>query len=176
MNEIWKDVKGYEGLYQVSNLGNIKSFHKRSYGNLLKLPIKKGYFQVGLRKNGIRKYYQVHRLVAEAFIENKQNLPQVNHKDENKLNNDVNNLEWCTVSYNNCYGTRLERVYFNNKSRKPVIYFNLKDNSTREFTSVMQASRETGINASSICHSCRNKDNMPRKYVWRYKSEVVQCP
>lgn len=171
--EIWKDIKGYEGLYQVSNLGNIRSLYKRSKGNIMNLPIKKGYYQIGLRKNGIRKYYQVHRLVAQAFIENKENLPQVNHIDENKLNNNVDNLEWCTVSYNNCYGTRIKRVVEKNKTRQPVILYDINGNFIAEYFSIMDASRQTKINPSCIVGSCKNKDRIPRKYIWRYKKEVV---
>lgn len=172
--EIWKDIKGYEGLYQVSNCGRIKSFHKKENGAIIKVAVKRGYYQAGLRKNGLRKFYQVHRLVAQAFIENKDNLPQVNHIDENKLNNNVENLEWCTVSYNNCYGTRLKRVYENNKSRKPVVFYDLKNNIVKEFSSIMEAHRITKIPTSCIVHSCKNKDIKPRKYIWRYKSEVMQ--
>lgn len=167
--EIWKNIKNYEGIYQISNLGKIKNKEK-----ILKQYVKKGYYTIGLRKNGLRKFYQVHRLVAQAFIENKDNLPQVNHIDENKLNNNVDNLEWCTVSYNNCYGTRLKRVYENNKSRKPVVFYDLKNNVVKEFSSIMEAHRITKINTSCIVHSCKNKDIKPRKYIWRYKSEVMQ--
>lgn len=174
--EIWKDIKNYEGLYQISNLGNVKSYHKRSNGNLLKLPIKRGYYQVGLRKNGTRKYYQVHRLVAETFIENKDNLPQVNHKDENKLNNNVDNLEWCTVSYNNTYGSRIERVVASNKNRQPVVLYDINGNFIAEYFSIMDAVRKTKINPSCIVASCQGKRKQPRKYIWKYKSEVVVCP
>ena len=109
--ELWKDIPEYEGLYQVSNYGRIKSLHNyRGKGNIIKPKIKNNYYQIGLRKNNIRKWFSIHRLVAENFILNSQNLPQVNHKDENKLNNYVDNLEWCTVLYNNTYGTRIDKV------------------------------------------------------------------
>jgi hypothetical protein len=117
-NEIWRAVVGYEGLYEVSNLGNVRSLN---YGNtgkckLLKLCFDKyGYLQVGLCKNKKRKMCRVHRLVAITFILNLMKYPAVNHKDENKINNKVENLEWCTVEYNNAYGKHQERV---NKSRK----------------------------------------------------------
>lgn len=121
MKEIWKDIKGYEGLYQVSNLGNIKSLEKECNASnqfgckfkvkkkekILKQHINKfGYKRVTLYKDLKSKNYQVHRLVAEAFITNIDNLSQINHKDENKTNNNVDNLEWCSCSYNINYGKR----------------------------------------------------------------------
>lgn len=100
MNEIFKDIAGYEGLYQVSNLGNVKSFHKGKE-RILKPGIEQwGYYHVILCKDGIQQKYRLHRLVAEVFLQNPNNLPEVNHKDENKKNNRVDNLEWCTSSYN----------------------------------------------------------------------------
>jgi len=101
MQEIWKDIEGYEGLYQVSNLGNVKSIKN----NIIKKPSKlpKGYLQICLNKNGKLKYISIHRLVAQAFIPNPNNLPCVNHKDCNPQNNNINNLEWCTYKENNSY-------------------------------------------------------------------------
>ena len=101
--EEWKDIKGYEGLYQISNKGRVKSLYNKS--KILRPGKRKGYFFVWLYKNKKRKQYSIHRLVAEHFLLNPDNLPVVNHKDENKLNNNVENLEWCTVEYNNNYGT-----------------------------------------------------------------------
>lgn len=121
MQEIWKDVKNYEGLYEISNLGNVRSLDKiinganqfgckyknRKKGKILKQHInKQGYKKVILVNNNKAKNFQVHRLVAEAFLPNPSNLPQVNHKDENKQNNCVENLEWCNSSYNINYGNR----------------------------------------------------------------------
>ena len=109
----WKDIPGYEGLYQVSNLGEIKSLNYRNTGKekILKLiKDKKGYFHVNLYKNGKLKNLQVHRLVAMAFIPNHNNYNQVNHKDENTSNNAVENLEWCTAKYNSNYGNRNKKI------------------------------------------------------------------
>lgn len=174
MKEIWKDIKGYEGLYQISNLGNVKSMYNyRGIGNILKPRLKKGYYQIGLRKNNVRKWYAVHRLVAKTFIPNPDNLPQVNHKDENKLNNKVDNLEWCTVHYNNCYGSRLKKVAINNKLRKPIIQYDLNGNFIREYISISEASRQNNISTGNIQSCCKGKYAQAKGYIWRYKSEVM---
>lgn len=108
MQEIWKDIRGYEGYYQVSNFGNVRSVdrvdsHCRNLkGRILKLS-NGTYKSVTLSTNNVCKNHSVHRLVAEAFIPNPNNLPCINHKDEDKHNNNVNNLEWCTYGYNNDY-------------------------------------------------------------------------
>lgn len=114
-DEIWVNIIGYEGIYQVSNLGRIRSVTetkrtgKGHTGRILKQFKVKGYMKVHLSLNGIDKHKSVHRLVAEAFIENPCSLPQVNHKDENPENNRVDNLEWCDALYNVNYGTRTDR-------------------------------------------------------------------
>ncbi len=112
MKEIWKDIEGYEGLYQVSNLGDVRSL-KYAGGNkvkILKQGNVNGYKRVSLHKNNKQKNYFVHRLVAMTFIPNPNNLPLVNHKDENKTNNSVDNLEWCTQKYNINYGSAIKKV------------------------------------------------------------------
>jgi hypothetical protein len=98
--EIFKDIKGYEGIYQISNLGNVKSYKKNRVK--IRIPTKNtnGYLCLGLRKNNKRKMYLIHRLISEYFIENKNNKPYINHIDGNKLNNNINNLEWCTQKEN----------------------------------------------------------------------------
>lgn len=124
--EIWKSIKGYEGDYEVSNLGRVKSVDRiklvkdpksnREYYRHFPESIKttshdpKGYVIVSLKSSGKHSRHRMHRLVAEAFIPNPGNLPQVNHKDENKDNNSVDNLEWCTNEYNGKYGTRIQRI------------------------------------------------------------------
>ena len=109
MKEEWRNITNYEELYQVSNLGNVKNIRRNK---LKKLTLNKdGYYIVKLSKNNKKKVYLVHRLVAKEFIENKNNYDIVNHKDENKTNNKVDNLEWCTIKYNNNYGTRWIKNY-----------------------------------------------------------------
>ena len=115
IKEEWRPVFGYEGLYEVSNTGQVKSLDKYDSlgvfweGKLLSKLKVKGYFMVKLRKDGIQKMCSVHRLVAQAFIENPLCLPQINHKDEDKTNNIVDNLEWCDAKYNINYGTARKR-------------------------------------------------------------------
>ena len=144
--EIWKDYKDYEGLYQASNLGRMRSLDRWvkgpnssirfCKGRILKpCTTKDGYLLVNLCKNGKVKSFLVHRLVAEAFIDNTDNLPQVNHKDENKLNNNVDNLEWCDAQYNSNYGTRTERLSkskINGKCSKIVLQYDLNGNFIKE--------------------------------------------
>lgn len=110
--EKWKDIEGYEGKYQISNKGRVKAlnFRRTTKEKIISGRNNKGYQAVELWKFGKRKSYLVHRLVALSFVPNPDNLPQINHKDENKLNNNADNLEWCTQFYNNIYGTRLQRV------------------------------------------------------------------
>lgn len=177
--EIWKDIEGYEGFYRISNYGRIKSLERivntglkairKQKETILKLPIKRGYYQIRLCKNGKRKCYQVHRLVANAFIENPNNFPQVNHKDENKLNNIYTNLEWCSVSYNNTYGTRLDRVIKKNKLRREVIKYDIDGNYIAEYLSVSEAARQNKTNPSCICSCCQGKIKTSKGYVYKYK-------
>lgn len=119
-NEIWKDINGWEGLYQISNYGRVKSLSKYLYNGygyfwskekIMKLTNNQdGYLRIHLRNNGKRKVYSVHRLVAEAFIPNPNNLPEVNHKDEDTSNSKVDNLEWCTSKYNSNYGNHCKNL------------------------------------------------------------------
>lgn len=108
MMEEWRAVPGYEGLYEVSNIGNVRNVRRNTLLRLQKT--NNGYIQVWLYKNGISTGLKVHRLVAQAFLPNPDNLPMINHKDEDRTNNRVENLEWCDAKYNNTYGTRQDKV------------------------------------------------------------------
>lgn len=180
MNEIWKDIEGYERLYQVSNFGRIKSV-ERCYINYLgttihiKERIKKprvtkyGYVVVNLSKNGKYETKFVHRLVACAFIENKDDLPQINHKDENKSNNVSDNLEWCTSSYNANYGTRNERSRKN--KMKPVNQYTKDGEFIRSWESISTVQRETGMSLYNISMACTGKIKTAFGYIWKYKED-----
>ena len=167
--EEWRDIKEYEGLYQVSNLGRFKSLPRYTRNGsckqekILKLAFDKdGYMLINLHKDGKRKSYRAHRLVAMHFLENPNNLPDINHKDENPSNNNVNNLEWCDKTYNNNYGTRNTRISNANKDRciTPVICL-----TTNEiFKSVKEASNKYNIHQSHICHCCKNQRKSAGKH------------
>lgn len=166
MQEIWRDVVGYEGLYKVSNRGRVKSLNYEGLGKeeFLKLsPDKHGYMRVYLYKDKKRKTCQVHRLVAEAFIPNPNKLPDVNHKNENPRINDISNLEWCTEKYNCNYGNR------NKKISKAVLQYDANYNLIREWNSIIEASKELKITDSNISRCCRDLRKTAGKYIWKYK-------
>jgi len=204
MTEIWRDIKDYEGLYQVSNLGRVKSLervvkNKNGYRVVRERIIKtsnnnSGYETVSLVRKGKYKTYLVHRLVAMTFpdlidwTEDAKGKPfeelQVNHKNEfEKTNNCVHNLEWCTANYNNNYGTHTERQRnkikgrFNNpKTSKPVLQYTLDGVFVAEYPSIMEAERQTKVNRSQIRNCCNNKSHCKSAggYIWKYKSPNVQ--
>lgn len=190
MKEVWKDIPGYEGLYMVSNLGRVKRLplgkqwpYRRTHNNIRKPHVSNGYCQVNLSKDNEVKWFSVHRLVAMAFIPNPNNYPQVNHKDENKLNNNVDNLEWCTQRYNNLWGTARDRQIKMRKLNDPngeswkrtgrklstrVAMCKKKDGAIiREFSSMTEASAQTGVNISTISNQCRGKIKTRRNYYWK---------
>ena len=188
--EIWKDIPEYEGLYQVSNFGRVKSLERivlfkdnRVYvykEQMLKQWISRGYPTINLHKNNIRKTFRVHCLVASAFLENPDNLPCINHKDENKQNNYVDNLEWCTHEYNMNYGTRNERISNKHKGKKrskefikkkqiKILQYTLDDNFIREWESIKQASEELNINSGYICNCLKGRRKQCSGFIWKYK-------
>lgn len=161
--EEWKDIKGYEGYYQISSNGRVKSLKYRGLNRKVPRIIKwritnKGYTQVILSVNNIQKRYSIHRLVALHFIPNPENKPCVNHKDENPLNNNVDNLEWCTYSYNTNYGSCISKIRKGNIGKKgsyPVIQQSLNGDFIAEYCSIGEASRLTGISYTMINDCCR---------------------
>ena len=178
MKEIWRDIKDYEGLYQVSNLGRVKrlAFTRKIYTrgyeqlihykeHLIKTRIgNSGYTIVALSKNAKTKTLLLHRLVAKTFIPNPENLPQVNHKDENKLNNKTDNLEWCTHTYNNNYGTK-------NKRTADKLSKQIKCLETGIiYQGFHEAGRQTGIDYRSINDCCRGRygHKTAGGYHWEY--------
>lgn len=170
--EEWRDIKGYEGKYQVSNLGRVKSLNYRGNTNkehiLKPKKVRNGYNQVQLYKNGIGIFYSIHRLVAEIFIPNPNNYPQVNHKDENKINNKVENLEWCTQKYNNNYGSHNKRA--GDSRKKSIICITTGE----KFDSIIDASYKYNVNRASISYCCNNKRKSAgkladgTKLVWKF--------
>ena len=175
MKEVWKDIHNYEGLYQVSNLGRVKSFRKSTkYGSQDEYILKphlanNGYCQVTLYDNTVRHKFLVHRLVAEAFIQNPNNYPQVNHKDENPLNNSVSNLEWCTAEYNNAYGTARIRII--DSQSRPVEQLLIDGRTIAIYRSVSIACEIMGVSKSSLGYAIRKGTNC-KGYFWKYSDRA----
>lgn len=175
--EIWKDIAGYEGLYQISNFGNVKSLEKKVINRINKEKKLKmfdnghGYYQVVLQKNKEKKSFKVHRLVARAFLSNENNLPCVNHKDCNRKNNHVENLEWCSIDYNIKYASKNSCDY--QKRRKKVIQYDMQGNFIKLWCSVNEASLKLNIAKQNISACCLNKKHKSAGgYIWKYESEV----
>ena len=169
MKEEWKSITGYEGLYEVSSLGRVRSLNYHCTGKIKVLkPCKRGYgyLYVKLCKNRVMKKCSIHRLVAETFIQNPLNKPQVNHKDEDKTNNRASNLEWMTAKENSNYGTRNEHVA--KVLSKPVLQFTKDSKFVAEYLSTHDAERRTGIAHSSIAKCCRGSYKSAGGSVWRY--------
>ena len=194
---VWKDIPGYEGLYQVSNTGQVRSLNylgTKGYYKILKQEtIKDGYKRIRLYKDTIGKKYLVHRLVALTFIPNPNNYPIVNHKDEDKANNVVWNLEWCDYSYNTTYGScsqkRRENLLGKNKGKNSALYgtrnktratavlmFTLDGQFIRRFDSIADANEfmSKPRTANGIYACCMNKQNTAYGYIWKYEQEAQQ--
>lgn len=183
--ELWKDIIGYEGLYQVSSLGRVKSLRKL-HGNCLRKETilnqyltRKKYYKVLLSKNKILKNKEVHRLVAETFLDKRKykSMPdedknlikldklEVNHIDENKTNNCLENLEWCTRKYNANYGTR--GIRGGKKIGKKILQYNKNGELIREWESIKEATEKLHI--CSIGKNCRGKSKTAGGFIWKFK-------
>lgn len=186
--EIWKDIKEFEGHYQISNFGRIRSL--KYHGGLRKIPkiLKgmnsgKGYIQVDLIINNVKTRKFVHRLVAEYFVPNPNNYPIINHKDENPSNNKADNLEWCTYKYNSNYGNCIEKIKKTLRGKnggKAIIQYSLNNEFIAEYPSLGEASRITGFGSTHIRDCCLGfkKDYRSEKiypctscngYIFKYK-------
>lgn len=182
MQEIWKDVAGYEGLYQVSNMGRVKALAKTRYGltvttkarrypeRILKIHVDRaGYCQVQLWRDGVGKMHGLHRLVAQMFIQNPKNLPCVNHKDEIKANNVASNLEWCDYVYNNNYGTMRKRA--SEKLSRPIVCLDLSGKIVRKFKSQKEAVSFFGLSSNAhISACCLGKQKTAYGYMWEFEN------
>lgn len=187
--EIWKDIQGYEGIYQVSNEGRVRSLDKLVLskggseslrkGKILKPYVNHaGYLRVTLQNNGIIKTYPLHYLVIKTFVGERPANMQINHKDENKANNFVfvnddgsvdfekSNLEYCTPSYNCNYGDRTEKI--KQKNQKPVIALNAEGMIVLRFNSAKDA-EEKGFSSTHICSCCKGKRKWHKGLFWKYE-------
>ena len=161
-NEEWRDVVGYEGYYQVSNEGRVKSFKWNKERFLKPSMDKDGYLLVTLCAGGKPKTLKVHRLVCEAFHENPDNKPQVNHINEDKTDNRACNLEWCTCKQNVNHGSRNERV------SKPVGQYSLDGKLIKLWPSAIAVQRQAGFSQGNISQVARGKHKQAYGYIWRY--------
>lgn len=196
MEEVWKDIEGYEGYFQISNFARVKSldrwvkhsikgkFLKR--GKMRKISkSNNGYAEITLRKEGTLRTFMVHVLVGKYFVPNPKNYPVLNHKDENPMNPKADNLEWCTYSYNSMYGTCRERrketygidnlIKHANElaklKRKKVFQFDLNGNFIKEWESTRECGRN-GFGQVNVAACCRGEYKQHKGYIWRYLDAV----
>jgi hypothetical protein len=185
--EVWKDIKGYEDWYQVSNKGRVKSLERTIIRNngkrqtirerILKPKLERnGYLRVGLcDRSGKRKYFSVHRLVCEAFHKNPDNKPCVNHIDENKVNNIASNLEWCTYAENINHGTRNIRAGKATAKAlsKQVGQYTADGKLVKVWQSTREVQRLLGFDHGDISKVARGKKKTAHGYVWKYIEEKI---
>lgn len=180
IREEWKDIQGFEGRYKISNKGRVKALEKVVMKErILKPGNVNGYEAVNLyNENHGKSRMYIHRLVASAFIENPCGLPYVNHKDENKSNNNSDNLEWCTPKENVNFGTSIERRTKNTdfkriaaKRAKQVSQYSLDGELIQRYGSLSECARLTGFDASGISKVCRGKASSAYGYIWKYETD-----
>ena len=177
MEEIWKDIEGYEGLYQVSNLGRVKSLERlvfysdgrsRVFKEQILKPSKEyDYLYVILYKNNENKHFRIHRLVANTFIDNPNNYPYINHIDECKSNNNVNNLEWCSPKYNVNYGSCIKRRV--EKQSKQIYCL---ENDTM-YKSISECGRKLHLSIGNISSVLNKRRKQTKGYTFRYANQVL---
>lgn len=172
-NEEWRDVVGYEGLYQVSSEGRVKSLERTDrFGRVVKERVLKqdvthdGYLRVCLYASDKRKWFRVHRLVCEAFRENPEDKPEVNHIDEDKTNNNAVNLEWCTRKENINHGSRNERA--RKAKSKSVGQYTRDGELIKIWPSTIEAKRQAGFNCGHIYSVANGKRKTHKGFVWKY--------
>lgn len=176
MEEIWKDIERYKGVYKISNLGRVYSVQRKKIKNTF--IDKGGYVRVQLYYNYTQKGFLVHRLVAKAFIPNPNNYPQVNHKDENKLNNCVNNLEWCTNKYNCNFGTKPEKCRENSlklqMNKRQVIIYDLENHYIDTCRSMMDVARKLNCSYENVQSALYGKTKTCKGYILKYREQTSQ--
>lgn len=177
--EVWKDIEGYEGLYQVSNTGKVRSLRYRNQDKMNELflkPHNQGYLQVELHKNGKRKMFTVHRLVAMAFVDGYAIGKEVNHIDENKQNNISTNLEWVSTSQNVLHSishrksvmTRKYPKFHARKDKQTVLQMSLNGEVIKRWESTIEVKEKLGYSDWSIKQCCRNNRETAYGYKWQY--------
>lgn len=174
MKEEWRPVVGYEGYYMVSNMGNVKSLGNGNSNNSKERILKQyksggGYLNVNLYKEGIIKHYRVHRLVAQAFLPNPYNLPVINHKNEIKSDNRVENIEWCSYSYNNSYNDKAKKT--GEKKSKAIVGVHIISGEKVFFSSAREAKKTLGIAYQNICHCLKGKRHSAGNFQWFYAEQ-----
>ena len=177
MKEVWKDIKGYEGLYQISNQGRVKSVKK----DLVMTPCVRQHGYLGIQLHGRgghptrnMRTFSIHRLVAEAFIPNPENKSEVNHINEDKTDNRVENLEWMTHKENSSHATRGERIGRANKNGKQssaVEQLDLNGQFIASYPSIHEAMRQTGTHIGGVWAVCEGKCHTSNGYKWRYQKK-----
>lgn len=170
--EVWRNIDGYEGLYQVSSDGRVKSLKWNKERILKPIADRYGYLRVTLYAGGKQKNATVHRLVCQAFHKNHDNKPCVNHIDENKTNNTASNLEWCTYEDNNNHGTHNKRIA--KTKNKPVAQCTKEGELIKIWSSLTEVGRQTGFSQSSISKVALGKYKQAYNFIWKYVDEVVE--